>query len=198
MKKLSLIVAMTAVLSTSTSFAVETDPVAGVQIFKKEISLLVQKDSEVSVDMEAPTNPDENQDSVIPLNMDELMAFSGNTEGVHIGSMLVNTTSSTCSATITTSNSFSLKGQQLGAELAQYSINYMTHPDYQTNQGDIPNNDSPTNFMPTITTFSANLPATQQVNCSNADLFMATSFVSESAPVDAYGDIITIEVRAES
>lgn len=196
MKKLSLMVTMAAVLATSTSmsFAEETDA-AGLQIFKKEITLLVQKDSELSADFDYPVDDtnngaDDNTHEMVDIQIDDLMASPNSDHRTFIGSMILNTTSDACEATITTSNGFTLKGVQLGEALAQYNIEYMADPVYLTGG-------TPT-AIPSMVAFGENHPVTQPVNCSTANLHMAILNMNSNAPVDAYDDIITVEVRAES
>ncbi|HFC92698.1 MAG TPA: hypothetical protein ENJ51_07785 [Leucothrix mucor] len=178
MKKLSLVIAVATLLSSSISFAATTtDSTAATstttpatQIFTKDFDLKVEKEPVVETKMLGKEHQ--------KLDIEAMM--KGNSEGkAHdIGSMELSTTATSCSATITTDNGFKLQGQNNpDATLAAYKIEYTA--------GD------------KVATFDEN-NGTQDVGCSTADLKMAVTDMIKDAPADAYGDVIHVEVRAES
>ena len=175
MKKLSLVVAVATILSSSISFAATTtDPAAtstaDAQIFTKDFDLKVEKEPVVETKMLGKEHQ--------KLDIEAMM--KGNSEGkAHdIGSMELSTTATSCTATITTDNDFRLQGQNNpNATLATYKIEYIAGEK--------------------VATFYTN-NETRDVGCSTADLKMAVTDMRKDAPADAYGDVIHVEVRAES
>lgn len=179
MKKLPVIFAVAAALSTSSALA-EVAP-ADVQIFTKDFGVSVQKQSEVVVELPS--------DEVVELSMDDILP---NADGVEpralIGIMDVQTTATHCEATITTQNQFTLVGKYQNYPLAHYKIEYMS--------GSAAGIDDPT--IQPITAFGMGMPETQPVGCNTAELFMTNLEIMDGAPSDAYEDVINVTVRAES
>lgn len=195
MKKSILFSTIITLLSSSVVLA--EDPVAGtsptdIEIYTKDFGISVKKQSEVTVELPS--------EELVELNIDELM-HSDMGMKPYIGHMHFETTATNCEATITTSNGFVLKGNNSGATLATYKIDYAPGErtvDYSNTDG----TQSDPSIMPMpiegSVTFGPGLPPIQNVACEMADLFMDVATMNSDAPTDFYGDVIHVEVRAES
>jgi len=185
MKKLPLIIAIATLLTASTSFAIDsndTSNLSDAKIFTKDFEVSVKKESEIIIDPPAR--------EIVTLDIEKLENIVGNSEEIDIGSMAVTTTAKTCYATIKTSNDFKLQGETIMTDgtrntLASYGLYYM-----------VQNNTVGTDIMEAE--FSSNSDGEKPVGCNTADLKMKVVEYNSQAPVDAYNDIITVEVRAES
>ena len=187
MKKLPLLMAITSLLTVSASFAVEetdglssTSPAPQVQIFSKSFDVSVHKESEIVV---KPPVID-----IIDLSVEKLEAVVENGANVAIGSIEVEATAKNCYAKVHTMNDFKLKGVEKGEILAAYSLYYSVN-------GFPGTSDTAVNLE---AKFSSNEDFEQVVGCNTADLKMIPFKYNANAPVDAYNDVITVEVRAES
>ncbi len=185
MKKLPLIIAITSLLTASTSFAIDSNDTSNLynaKIFTKDFEVSVKKESEIIID--PPTR------EIIALDIEKLENIVSNGDEIGIGSMVVTTTAKTCYATIKTTNDFKLQGEIIKTDgtrntLAAYGLYYM-----------VQNNTAGTAIMEAK--FSSNNDGEMPVGCNTADLKMKVFEYNSQAPVDAYNDIITVEVRAES
>ena len=127
---------------------------------------------------------------MIDLDTEDLEEVVKTGEDIDIGSMAVETTANTCYAKIKTMNNFKLQGILMANDkgdrntLASYSLSYMVE---NSSGMSIP-----------MTEFTSNDDGEQLVGCDTANLKMNVFDYNEKAPVDAYNDIITVEVRAES
>jgi hypothetical protein len=187
MKKLPLLMAITSLLTVSASFAVEetdgltsTSPAPQVQIFSKSFDISVHKESEIVV---KPPVID-----IIELSAKKLEAVLENGTDVAIGLIEVEATAKNCYAKVHTMNNFQLKGVEKGEVLATYGLYYSVN-------GFSGGSDTPVNLE---AKFSSNEDLEQVVGCNTADLKMIPFKYNANAPVDAYHDVITVEVRAES
>ena len=193
MKKLPLVIAMISLFSATTIFSAESDsdagmnsgatsPVSDAQIFKQSFDLMVEKESEISIEPPAK--------EVIDINIDELEEMAATGEDIIIGAMEVETTARKCYAKITTMNDFQLQGMPMQDKkgerntLASYSLQYMVENNSNT---DVINAE-----------FASNYDGEQIVGCDTANLKMNIVKYHKGAPADAYNDVITVEVRAES
>jgi hypothetical protein len=185
MKKLPLAIAITTLLTASTSFAIDSSDTTSLydaKIFNKSFEVSVRKESEIIID------PPEIES--ITLDTARLEDVANNNDNIVIGSMVVATTATTCYASIRTANNFKLQGDIITADgtrntLANYGLHYMVR-----------NNTAGTAVMDAQ--FSSNSDGERLVGCNTADLKMKVFNYNSQAPVDAYNDIITLEVRAES
>jgi hypothetical protein len=187
MKKLSLAIAMVSLFSASAVLSSDTDGATSsapdVQIFKQSFDVMVKKESEISID------PPKRE--MIDLNAEKLEEVVNNGKEIEIGSMEVETTAKTCYATIKTMNNFKLQGMLMTKDkgdrntIASYSLSYKVE------------NNSGTNAT-LSTEFTSNADGEQLVGCNTADLKMNVFDYNKNAPADAYNDVITVEVRAES
>ncbi|MCK5810440.1 MAG: hypothetical protein KAH00_05085 [Cocleimonas sp.] len=185
MKKLPLAIAITSLLTISTSFALDSSDPTTAQIFTKAFEVSVQKESEIIV--EPPKS------EIIQLDAEKLEDIVSTGDNIGIGSMVVETNAKSCYATIRTMNNFKLQGEIIKPDgtkntLASYSL-------YYTTQNDIDSTDS---TVMSDVQFSSNSYGEMPVGCNTADLKMKVFKYNRLAPVDAYNDIITVEVRAES
>ncbi len=178
-------IAIASLLTASTSFATDSNDTSNLynaKIFTKDFEVSVKKESEIIID------PPKRE--VIALNAEKLEETVSNGDDVGIGSMVVTTTAKTCYASIKTSNDFKLQGDIIKTDgtrntLATYGLYYM-----------VKNNTAGTAIMDAK--FSSNNDGEKPVGCNTADLKMKVFDYNSKAPVDAYNDIITVEVRAES
>ena len=185
MKKCPLIIATLSLFVASTSFAIDstdTSNLYNAKIFTKDFEVSVKKESEIIIDPPAR--------EVITLDAEKLESVVGSGDDIGIGSMVVTTTAKTCYATIKTSNDFRLQGDIIKTDgtrntLATYGLYYR-----------VQNNTTGTAVMDAK--FSSNSDGERPVSCNTADLKMKVFEYNLQAPVDAYNDIITVEVRAES
>lgn len=178
MKKLPIIFAIAAALSTSSAFA--ESPVDA-QVFTKDFGISVQKQSEVVVELPS--------DEVVELTMEDILPTQDNEmPRPFIGVMNLDTTATHCEATITTQNQFNLIGKYQGTHLANYMVEYSNANTAGSNNPSI---------QP-VALFGNGMPETQPVGCNPAELFMTALDVMPDAPSDAYEDVIHVTVRAES
>jgi hypothetical protein len=182
MKKLPLAIAITALLTVSTSFAIDSSDAPIAQIFTKAFEVSVQKESEIII--EPPKS------EIIKLDAAKLEDIVSTGDDIGIGSMVVETNAKSCYATITTMNDFKLQGEIIKPDgtkntLASYGLHYTTQNDIAS-----------TVIMDAQ--FSSNSNGEMPVGCNTADLKMKVFEYNRQAPVDNYNDIITVEVRAES
>lgn len=187
MKKLPLIIAITSLLTASTSFAIDSTndtSLYDAKIFKKAFEVSVKKIPEIIID------PPERE--VIALDVETLEDVANSNEHISIGSMAIETTATSCYATVTTMNNFKLQGEKASMNgtkntLAFYGLHYM-----------VQNTTEDTAATNIDAKFSSNSDGEMAVGCNTADLKMNVFEYNLEAPVDAYNDIITVEVRAES
>ena len=184
MKKITLIIAAASLLTASTSFAIDSDnnTLQDAQIFTKDFEISVKKESEIVID------PPERE--LVALDIEKLEDIVTSNDYISIGSMVVETTATSCYVSISTLNNFKLQGEQLTTEgakntLASYTLNYIAQ-----NQTD----DTPI----TDPNFSSNSDGEMPASCNTSDLKMNVLEYNSQAPVDAYNDIITVKIRAES
>jgi hypothetical protein len=185
MKKLPLIIAITSTLITSAGFAIDSNNETSLydaKIFTKAFEISVNKEPEIIVD------PPERE--IITLNVEKLEDIVNSNENINIGSMAIETTAQSCYASVTTMNNFKLQGEMLtidgtGNTLASYGLHYI-----------VQNKAEDTSIIDAY--FSSNSDGEKSVGCNTADLKMNIYEYNSQAPVDAYNDVITVEVRAES
>lgn len=188
MKKIPLVIAIASLFSVSSSFSASdtgsgvTPPLPQIQMFKQIFDVRVKKESEIVI------NPPQRE--IIDIHTDKLEDIAKTGEGMLIGSMEVISTAKICYAKINTMNNFKLQGvKKLNKKgkkttLAAYALYYMVE------------NESGVAVMDTK--FVSNNDKEKIVDCSRADLKMKVFGHNPNVPVDAYNDVITVEVRAES
>jgi hypothetical protein len=185
MKKLPLILATISLLTASTSFAIDSTndfSLYDAKIFTKAFEVSVKKVPEIIID------PPERE--VIALDIETLEDVANNNDHISIGSMAIETTAKSCYATVTTMNNFKLQGEGVSIDgtkntLAFYGLHYVVQ-------------NTTENATSIDARFSSNSDGEMPVGCNTADLKMNVFEYNLKAPADAYNDIITVEVRAES
>lgn len=190
MKKIPLAISIVSLFFVSTSFSAShtdsevTSPLHlhKVQMFKQTFDVRVKKESEITIDPP--------QREIIDIHVDKLEDITKTGEELAIGSMEVASTAKTCYAKVSTMNNFKLQGvKKLNKKgkkttLAAYALYYMVE------------NKSGVALMDTK--FTSNNDKEKVVDCSRADLKMKVFGHNPNVPDDAYNDVITVEVRAES
>jgi hypothetical protein len=186
LKKLIISSAITLLASTTQAIAVDSNTMP--TSFAKDFVINVEKTPMVIVDPPVTES--------VAIDIDELISLtppSGDPNGtpgtgspaVTLGEMIIETTASSCEATITTENNFELKGIDTGATLAWYDIHYKAVEDGTYPYG-------------THSIFGANSATTQPVSCGAAMIDFAVLSVDNSVPEDNYDDVIRVVVVAES
>ena len=156
MRKCPLAIAMVYFLTTSTGFAVDSSDTSNLydaKIFTKSFEVSVKKESEIIID------PPERE--IITLDAEKLEEVVSNGDDIGIGSMAVDTTATTCYATVKTTNNFKLQGETIQSDgtrntLASYALHYM-----------VQNKTAGTTMMDA--TFSSNSDGEMPVGCNTAD-----------------------------
>jgi hypothetical protein len=174
MKKLPLAIAMVSLFAASTGFATQ----------------YYNQDFKVSLDIPSSIDVSGFQQDIINLSMEDL----NNSDGVLIGSMEIQTNSSSCTASITTDNNFNLLGP---SGKLPYVLDHMAKSHGSSN--------AYYSYSTKINTqFSSKNTKSQSVGCDTADIKLRLSGASSNdldnstgdIKAGAYNDIIHIEVRA--
>lgn len=188
LKKLIISSAVTLLATTAQAVAVDENTMPS--SFAKDFVVTVEKTPSVIVDPPAAEN--------VNIDIEELISLTPNPDDptgtpgtgypvpvVTLGEMAIETTATSCQATITTENHFQLKGMNTGATLAWYDIHYKAVEDGNYPAG-------------SHSIFGANSATTQPVSCGAAIVDFAVQNVDNSVPEDNYDDVIRVVVTAES
>ncbi|HHC73775.1 MAG TPA: hypothetical protein ENK78_01685 [Thiothrix sp.] len=179
-----MVMGLSLLASSSTLYAVA---------FDEPSSHSVQKDFQVNVTKQSSILLQPNTPEVVELDIDSLVNLdmatddSGNITAppipIPLGELTLETSATSCAATITSTNNFALKGLKLGKTLATYEVLYS-------------NGLAGEEGSPTI--FGASSPNTQIVGCETASLDFTLLSITPNTPEDDYDDVIRVTLEAES
>ncbi|MGV6809905.1 MAG: hypothetical protein ACWA5U_08520 [bacterium] len=185
-KSLPLIIAIGISLLSSSSalFAVTFDAPPSHHV-QKDFQVNVTKQSSVLLQPDVTEVVELDIDSLVDLNtaVDDSGNITASTTPIPLGELTLETSATSCAATITTHNNFALKGLTLGKTLATYNILYS----HDLTRGD---------GAPAV--FGTNYPSTQTVGCDTALLDFTILSINPNTPEDNYDDVIRVTLKAES
>lgn len=181
---LAIAVGLSLLASSTTLLAVSFNEPSGHSV-QKDFQINITKQSSVLLQPNTPELVTLDMESLVDLDMaaDDSGNITTPSIPIPLGELTLETSATSCAATITTSNNFALKGLELGKTLATYEVLYSS---------------SIAEGMGSPAVFGANYPSTQTVGCDTAFLDFTLLSINPNTPEDNYDDIIRVTLKAES